>query len=103
MAFRNPSKVLAQSVAWLLVFCVLTVGGLASAKSISHESQHAHHQKATHATALCSWMCAAGHVLDAAVAPPLVERSPIAWIDQHAQDHLPSVLAYVVPSRGPPL
>lgn len=96
-------RVVAQSVAWFVVFCILTVGGLASAQSISHESQHAHHQKATHGTALCSWMCVAGHVLDAAVAPPLVERSPIAQTEQYSHDHLPTVLSSVVPSRGPPL
>lgn len=53
------------SLACLLVICILGVGGLASAQSIAHESQHTHHQKATHSSVLCSWMCAAGQTHDA--------------------------------------
>lgn len=49
----------------LLVLCILVIGGVASAQSISHESQHSHHQKATHSSILCSWMCAAGQTHDA--------------------------------------
>jgi len=52
-------------LACLLVVCILAVGGLASAQSIAHESQHAHHQKTTHSSVLCSWMCAAGQTHDA--------------------------------------
>ena len=53
-----------RSLACLLVVSLLVIGGFASAQSLTHESQHAHHQKATHGTVLCSWMCAAGQVLD---------------------------------------
>ncbi|MGE5711328.1 MAG: hypothetical protein ACM34B_14175, partial [Nitrospira sp.] len=60
-----------RSLASLLVLCILVIGGLASAKSLTHDSQHSHHQKATHGTVLCSWMCAAGQVLDSSAAPPL--------------------------------
>lgn len=48
-----------------LILCVLIVGGLASAKTVSHETHHAHHQAATHGNPLCSWMCAAGQMSDA--------------------------------------
>ena len=54
-------------VSILLVLCVLSVGGLAQAQSVEHAGHHAHHQAATHGTVLCSWMCAAGEVLDSAV------------------------------------
>jgi hypothetical protein len=53
-----------RSIACLLILCVLVVGGFASAQAFTHESHHAHHQKATHGTILCSWMCAAGQMLD---------------------------------------
>ena len=95
-------RVVAQSVAWFLVVCILTVGGLASAQSISHESQHAHHQKATHGTALCSWMCAAGSVLDSVSAPALAEHSPVALVEEFVPQTVPSTAFQVVASRGPP-
>lgn len=64
----------------LLILCVLSIGGLAQAQSVEHVGHHAQHQAATHGTALCSWMCAAGTVLDSAVTPFQIELSPIALI-----------------------
>jgi hypothetical protein len=67
-------------VSILLVLCVLSVGGLAQAQSVEHAGHHAQHQAATHGTVLCSWMCAAGTVLDSAVVTFQAELSPIALI-----------------------
>jgi hypothetical protein len=67
-------------VSILLVLCVLSVGGLAQAQSVEHAGHHAHHQAATHGTVLCSWMCAAGTVLDTAVVTFQAELSPIALV-----------------------
>src|SRR5678810_955854 len=64
----------------VVVLCVLSVGGLAQAQSVEHAGHHAHHQAATHSTVLCSWMCAAGTVLDSAVVSFQVERSSIALL-----------------------
>lgn len=86
----------------LLVLCVLSVGGLAQAQSVEHAGHHAQHQAATHGTLLCSWMCAAGTVLDTAVVTFQAELSPIALV---ALPHFaqPSVEACrVSPSRAPP-
>ena len=62
-----------KCLAILLVLCVLSVGGLAQAQSVEHAGHHAQHQAATHGTLLCSWMCAAGTVLDTAVVTFLYE------------------------------
>jgi hypothetical protein len=67
-------------VSILLVLCVLSVGGLAQAQAVEHAGHHAQHQAATHGTVLCSWICAAGTVLDSAVVTFHVELSPIALI-----------------------
>jgi hypothetical protein len=86
----------------LLVLCVLSVGGLAQAQSVEHAGHHAQHQAATHGTLLCSWMCAAGTVLDTAVVTFQAEISPIAIITlpHFAQ---PSVEACRISlSRAPP-
>jgi hypothetical protein len=69
-----------RTLAVLLVLCMLVVGGLAQAQSVEHAGHHAQHQAATHGTLLCSWMCAAGTVLDSAVVTFQAELSPIAFI-----------------------
>jgi len=86
----------------LLVLCVLSIGGLAQAQSVEHAGHHAQHQAATHGTLLCSWMCAAGTVLDTAVVTFQAERSPIAFV---TLPHLapPSLKAcQTSTSRAPP-
>jgi hypothetical protein len=95
-------RLMKRSLACLLVLCLLVVGGLASAQSITHESQHSHHQKATHGTVLCSWMCAAGQVLDSLSAPALTEQSPVAMADEFIAPTLSSAFVQTVSSRGPP-
>lgn len=65
----------------LLILCVISIGGLAQAQSVEHAGHHAQHQAATHGTLLCSWMCAAGVVLDTAVVTFQAELSPIDLIE----------------------
>jgi hypothetical protein len=86
----------------LLVLSVLSVGGLAQAQSVEHAGHHAQHQAATHGTLLCSWMCAAGTILDSAVVTFQAELSPIAFITfPHSAE--PSIVACRnSPSRAPP-
>lgn len=91
-----------QALAALLVLCILVVGGVASAQSIAHESHHAHHQKATHGTVLCSWMCAAGQVLDGNATPYLIEQPPIIVSENAAFRFIPHIALDSAASRGPP-
>jgi len=89
-------------VSVLVVLCVLSIGGLAQAQSVEHAGHHAQHQAATHGTVLCSWMCAAGTVLDSAVVSFQAEFSPIALVTTpyFAQ---PSINAcQISSSRAPP-
>ena len=89
-------------LACFLVVSLLVIGGFASAQSLNHESQHSHHQKATHSTVLCSWMCAAGQVLDSNAAPYLIEHSPAAVVEQLAFQLVPHTILDSPTSRGPP-
>ena len=96
-------RVMTRIVASLLVVCLLIVGGVASAQSLGHESQHAHHQKAAHGTLLCSWMCAAGQVLDSVRLIPEVRFNLLAF-------SAPAVVSFPIglpsecpTSRGPPV
>jgi len=91
-----------QSLAVLLVLSLLVIGGLGSAQAISHESHHAHHQKTTHATVLCAWMCAAGQVLDTVTAPDLIERSPVSRVESSALPECSCGFSSLLSSRGPP-
>ncbi|WP_455389808.1 hypothetical protein [Petrachloros mirabilis] len=91
-----------STLACFLVLCILAVGGLASAQSVTHESQHSHHQKGTHGTLLCSWMCAAGQVLDSTAVPILVEQSPVARVEQPTFLSAPRLILDSPTSRGPP-
>ncbi|NWF72275.1 MAG: hypothetical protein HXY51_04395 [Nitrospirae bacterium] len=85
-----------------LMLCVLAIGGLAQAQSVEHAGHHAQHQAATHGTLLCSWMCAAGTVLDTAVVTFQAELSPIALVTlPHVAKPLIGT-CHTSPSRAPP-
>ncbi|MDT7040961.1 hypothetical protein [Candidatus Nitronereus thalassa] len=47
-----------------LLACLLVVGILLPSQITAHSLHHAHHQAATHASVICSWMCAAGQVVE---------------------------------------
>ena len=89
-------------VSILLVLCVLSVGGLAQAQSVEHAGHHAQHQAATHGTVLCSWMCAAGTVLDTAVVTFQAELSPIAFITLLNSAQPSTEVCQTSSSRAPP-
>ena len=86
----------------LLVLCVLFVGGLAQAQSVEHAGHHAQHEAATHGTLLCSWMCAAGAVLDTAVITFQAELSPIALVSRPHFAQASIEACRISPSRAPP-
>jgi hypothetical protein len=85
-----------------LVLCILAIGGLAQAQAAEHAGHHAQHQAATHGTLLCSWMCAAGTVLDSAVVQLEVERSPIALLPTPKSPNFAIEASCISPNRGPP-
>lgn len=85
-----------------LVLCILAVGGLAQAQAAEHAGHHAQHQAATHGTLLCSWMCAAGTVLDTAVVSVQSEQPLVAVVPHSYLIRVFSNLPRVSPSRAPP-
>lgn len=86
----------------ILILCVLSVGGLAQAQSVEHAGHHAQHQAATHGTLLCSWMCAAGTVLDTAVVTFQAELKPIALVSRPHFAQVSIEACQTSPSRAPP-
>jgi hypothetical protein len=93
--FRKPFSI-------VLVLCVLSVGGLAQAQAAEHAGHHAQHQAATHGTLLCSWMCAAGTVLDSDIVLIQAERSLVALVPVPYATDTFSEPSRISSSRAPP-
>lgn len=96
------SRTMTQRVAVTLAGVLLLLGGLIYPASVPHELHHAHHQAATHATALCSWLCAAGHMAETGA--PVIH---VAFDGEIVIDLLPWAeparpLRFSMPSRAPP-
>ncbi len=85
-----------------LVLCILAIGGLAQVQAAEHAGHHAQHQTATHGTVLCSWMCAAGTVLDSQVVLLRAELSPVAILQIVDSADTVSRCSRSYSSRGPP-
>jgi hypothetical protein len=85
-----------------LVICILLVGSLAQVQAAEHAGHHAKHQAATHGTVLCSWMCAAGTVLDTEVVLIEAHRAPIALIPAVSSNKLFLQPSQISSSRAPP-
>lgn len=93
---------LQRSLACLLVLCLLVIGGLAAAQSLPHETQHSHHQKSTHGTVLCSWMCAAGQAGEATSLFVSSDAAPRDFVEVASAAHVPAVFSDLFATRGPP-
>jgi hypothetical protein len=94
---------LQRSLACLLALCILVIGGLASAQSITHDSQHSHHQKATHSTVLCSWMCTAGQAGETTAQFVPVELVPCEFVEHISADQVSAISSVILAPRAPPV
>src|SRR5262245_19962567 len=98
MNFRFQQLVVAILAPWLVA-----LSGIVYPQLTAHMGQHDHHNAATHATVLCSWLCIAADAVAGTVvvlAPvqssTLLEQAPPA-----TEFHLPH--GPQPPSRAPPL
>jgi hypothetical protein len=89
-------------IAFSLVFCLLAVGGAANGLLVQHELEHAHHKAATHATAVCTWVCSAGQVLEGLTVALPVTLAPLEILSVPRSDEWIDAVRVVAPSRGPP-
>lgn len=92
-----------RAAALLLAICLLVVSGAAYGQVVAHAVQHAHHKAATHATAICSWVCSAGQVLEGITVALPVNLGPLTFASLPAHEDWSSAVHLVSPSRGPPL
>lgn len=56
-------RILRPACALLVLACFVFVSSALSAQAAKHTTHHAHHKASTHTSTICSWMCAAGQVL----------------------------------------
>jgi len=93
---------LKRAALWTLAGWLVLLSGLVYPQLSAHAAHHAHHNAATHATALCSWLCAAGQTAEGVVhsgltshgtSSPAIEFAPLIT---DVSTYLPTV------SRGPP-
>ena len=85
-----------------LALWLVALSGIVYPQLTAHMAQHAHHNAAAHATALCSWLCMATD----AVEGTLVHLAPVDQVDFIEQEFLEpqigTVLSFQSPSRAPP-
>ena len=85
-----------------LTVCLLVLSALVYPQTVAHATHHVHHKAATHASALCTWMCAAGQGLEAIQFIWHARLSPLTVLDVlFPQDHRGMVPLSSL-SRGPP-
>ncbi len=96
-----PRRIL-RSVAVGVAVCLLLVSGLAYPQTVAHAGHHAHHTAKTHASVLCSWMCAAGQVFEGTAVILQSDRSLIGFASPITVAEPTSVTRLTTPSRGPP-
>ncbi len=91
-----------RSVAVGLTVCLLLLSGLAYPQTVAHAGHHAHHTAKTHASVICSWMCAAGQVFEAAVVVVPSDRTSVGVTSLPAISEPTSAVNRTASSRGPP-
>jgi hypothetical protein len=97
------NRSLKQTFVLGLVAGLLLLGGLGSAQATTHALHHAHHQAATHATAFCSWLCAAGQGAEAQTVWLAVDRAPSAPAVSSVELAISSPTLRLTLTRGPPI
>jgi len=86
-----------------LIVCILFVGAAFAVQSPAHAFHHSHHQASTHASLLCSWMCAAGQVdqtADPVINTPGYETGGLTVLTHEVSFRI--LIRSIFP-RGPPV
>jgi hypothetical protein len=91
-----------RSVAVGVAVCLLLLSGLAYPQTVVHAGHHAHHTAKTHASVLCSWMCAAGQVFEGTAVVLQSDRGPVSFVALIVLQEPVNAVHNTVSSRGPP-
>lgn len=86
-----------------LALCLLVLSGVMYPQTVAHAAHHAHHKAATHSTALCTWMCAAGQAQELVSFNFQIEMEAVSSVDGFVPQRPIDVHIIALASRGPPL
>jgi len=86
----------------ILIVGYAALNGWLPFQAIGHMHEHADHTAATHATPLCSWLCAAGQTVQASDPFLKAEIRVIAELELFVPSVVPLILNLSPLSRGPP-
>ena len=85
-----------------LALWLVALSGIVYPQLTAHMAQHEHHNAATHATALCSWLCMAADAGEG-TSVHLTPIEPVNVIEQDfLEPQISAVLSFQPPSRAPP-
>jgi hypothetical protein len=86
-----------------LALWLVALSGIVYPQLTAHMGQHEHHNAATHATALCSWLCIAADAVEGtSVSFAPVEQ--VVLLEQKSfKSQISAPLTVQPPSRAPPL
>jgi hypothetical protein len=81
---------------------LVSLSGIVYPQLTAHISEHAHHKAATHATALCSWLCIAADAVEG-TSIHLAPVEQVLLIEQaFLGSQISAILSVQPPARAPP-
>ncbi len=85
-----------------LALGLLILSGVMYPQTVAHAAHHAHHKAATHSTALCTWMCAAGQAQEHVSFNFQIEMEAASLDDEFIARQLIELHLIAPTTRGPP-
>ncbi|HKN85394.1 MAG TPA: hypothetical protein VJV04_00905 [Nitrospiraceae bacterium] len=85
-----------------LAVCLLILSGVMYPQTVAHAAHHAHHKAATHSTALCTWMCAAGQAQETVSFNFQIEWEAVHPVDSFITSQPIQLHVSSFTTRGPP-
>jgi len=81
---------------------LVTLSGIVYPQITAHMGQHEHHSAATHATALCSWLCIAADAVEGTSAHFTPVEQIVFLGQQCIGPQVGAILTVQPPARAPP-
>jgi hypothetical protein len=82
---------------------LVALSGTVYPQLTAHMGQHAHHKAATHATALCSWLCIAADAVEGTSAYFAPVEQVALFEQERFESQIRASQTVQPPSRAPPL
>jgi hypothetical protein len=82
---------------------LVALSGIVYPQLTAHMGQHAHHKAATHATALCSWLCIAADAVEGTSAYFAPVEQVALFEQERFESQIRASQTVQPPSRAPPL